>query len=518
MLRSYTRSVAMSKKLLLVLLAVTALATAAPRKPKLVLAIVVDQFRYDYLTRFRVDYVSGLDTLLKMGAVFTSASLEHFPTVTALGHSAFLSGATPSESGIVGNEWYAREEHRTVTSVSDPQTTLLGATGEGSSPHRLLVDTVGDELKIANGQKTRIIGISLKDRAAILPAGHMANGAYWFDNDSGNFVSSTYYFEELPSWVKDFNQSRPADKFVGATWLTRTMPADPKQLYPALAASPFGNELIEAFAERALQAEQLGTREFPDILAISFSSNDYVGHQVGPDAPEVREMSVRTDKLLGQLLQAVDRQVGLANVLVVLTADHGVAPVPEVNMGRKMPGGRIPSATFGNAVERALNNRYGADKGEARWVLSSAEGNIYLDQSLIAEKKLDPAEIEQVAARALMAVPHVFRVYTRQQLLSGNVSDPVGHRVLNGFYPRRSADLEVLLEPFWLFSETGTSHGTPFGYDTHIPLIFMGAGIRAGVYTRPVALNDVAPTLAAILEVEPPAGSVGRVLPEIFNP
>jgi len=252
----------------------------------------------------------------------------------------------------------------------------------------------------------------------------------------------------------------------------------------------------------------------PDILAVSFSSNDYVGHQVGPDAPEVREMSVRTDKLLGQLFQAVDRQVGMANVLVVLTADHGVAPIPEVNMGRKMPGGRIPSDTFTHAVERALNKRYGEDK----WVLNSSEGNVYLDQSLIADKKFDPSEVEQVAARALMAVPHVFRVYTRQQLLNGNASDPVGRRVLNGFYARRSADLEVLLEPFWLFSESGTSHGTPFGYDTHIPLIFMGAGIRAGVYQRPVALNDVAPTLAAILEIEPPAGSVGRVLPEILNP
>jgi arylsulfatase A-like enzyme len=204
----------------------------------------------------------------------------------------------------------------------------------------------------------------------------------------------------------------------------------------------------------------------------------------------------------------------MANVLVVLTADHGVAPVPEVNMARKMPGGRIPSDTFTHAVERALNNRY----GEQQWVLSSAEGNIYLDQSLIAEKKLDPVEVEQVASRGLMSVPHVFRVYTRQQLLNGNASDPVGRRVLNGFYPRRSADLEVLLEPYWLFSENGTSHGTPFGYDTHIPLIFMGAGIHAGVYQRPVALNDVAPTLAAILEIEPPAGSVGRVLPEILNP
>jgi hypothetical protein len=225
------------------------------------------------------------------------------------------------------------------------------------------------------------------------------------------------------------------------------LPTGLKQLYPALAASPFGNELIESFAERALEAEQLGSHDVTDVLAISFSSNDYVGHQVGPDAPEVREMAARTDKLLGKLFQAVDRQVGMANVLVVLTADHGVAPIPEVNMGRKMPGGRIPQDTFTHVVERALNNRYGEDK----WIANSAEGSLYLDQSLIAEKKLDPAEVDRVAAQALAAVPHVFRVYTREQLLAGISRDPVGRRVANGFYPRRSADLEVLLEPYWLF-------------------------------------------------------------------
>jgi hypothetical protein len=506
--------VRLTKQLLLLLLTALLVTAAAPRKPKLVLAIVVDQFRYDYLTRFRADYTSGLDRLLQEGAVFTSATLDHFPAVTAIGHSTFLSGATPSESGIIGNEWYAREEHRTVTSVSDSGTELLGAKGEGSSPHRLLVSTIGDELKIADAGKSRVIGISLKDRAAILPAGHMANGAYWFDNNTGNFVSSTYYFAELPGWVKDFNQSHPADKYAGAAWLNHSMPTDPKQLYPALAASPFGNELIEAFAERALDAEQLGKHDVPDVLAVSFSSNDYVGHQEGPDSPEVREMSIRTDKLLGQLFQTVDRQVGMANVLVVLTADHGVAPVPEVNMARKMPGGRVPQPTLAHAVERALSDRYGM----ANWIIASAEGFLYLNQSVIAEKKLDPAEVDRVAAQTLMAVPHVFRVYTREQLSGGIPNDAVGRRVENGFYPKRSADLEVLLEPYWLFAESGTSHGEPFSYDIHIPLIFMAAGIRAGQYTEPVVMNDVAPTLAVILQVEPPAGSVGRVLSEIFNP
>jgi hypothetical protein len=500
-------------RLLLIFLAAGMVLAAAPRKPKLVLAIVVDQFRYDYLTRFRSDYTAGFDTLLKTGAVFTSANLDHFPTVTAIGHSTFLSGATPSESGIIGNEWYAREEHHEVTSVSDSGTQLLGGKGEGSSPHRMLVSTVGDELKIADGGKSRVIGISLKDRAAILPAGHMANGAYWFDSETGGFVSSTYYFQELPPWVKDYNQGHPADKYAGTKWLDHTMPTNPKQLYAALAASPFGNELIETFAERALEAEQLGRHDVPDVLTVSFSSNDYVGHQVGPDSPDVREMAVRTDKLLGQLFEFVDRQVGMANVLVVLTADHGVAPVPEVNIARKMPGGRIPQATFTHAVEQALNERF----GEAKWILNSEEGEVYLDQSLIAGKKLDRAEVERVAAEALMAVPHVFRVYTGEQLLNGIARDPVGRRVANGFYPRRSADLEVLLEPYWLFAQSGTSHGTTFSYDSHVPLIFMGPGIRAGQYSESIVLNDVAPTLAVILELETPSGSVGRVLSEIFN-
>ena len=332
----------MSKRILICVLAAVSLLAAAPRKPKLVVAIIVDQFRYDYLTRFRSDYTAGFNKLLTTGAVFTSARYEHYPTVTAIGHSTFLSGATPSISGIIGNEWYEREERHEVTSVSDSKSKLLGGLpGEGSSPHRLLVSTVGDELKIANNGKSHIVGISLKDRAAILPVGHMANAAYWFDAATGHFVSSTFYLPELPGWVSEFNQTHPADRFAGVTWLDHKLPTDPKELYQGLAASPFGNDLVEMFAERALQAEQLGKHDVPDILAVSFSSNDYVGHQVGPDAPEVHEVSVHTDKLLGQLFEAIDRQIGLGNVLVVLAADHGVAPLPEVNAARHMPGGRV---------------------------------------------------------------------------------------------------------------------------------------------------------------------------------
>jgi len=485
---------------------------SAAKPPKLVLAIVVDQFRYDYLTRFRAEYHAGFDRLLAKGAVFTNANLEHAPTVTAIGHSTFLTGATPSMSGIVGNDWYDREAGKVVTSVSDDSVKILGGGGEGSSPRRLLVSTVGDELKIARGA-SKVIGISLKDRSAILPAGHMANGAYWFDVQSGGFVSSTFYFPELPGWVKEFDASRPADRFRGARWLDHTLPADSGKLYGALEGSPYGNDLVETFAELAIRAEQLGKRGATDLLAVSFSANDYVGHAVGPDAPEVKEMSVETDLVLGKLFAYLESAVGMSNVLVVLTADHGVAPLPEVDAERKMPGGRIPAGTLRKTVEAALNQKY----GEGKWILGSSEYPLYLNRELIQEKKLSAAEVERTAADAARRMAHVFRVYTGEMFESGiAMEDQVGRRIGNGYYGPRSADLFVLLEPYWLPYARGTTHGTPFGYDAHVPVIFMGPGIKPGRFDGPIAANDIAPTLATYLDLETPSGSVGRCLAEIL--
>ena len=485
---------------------------AAAKPPKLVLAIVVDQFRYDYLTRFRADYHAGFDRLLTKGAVFTNANLEHAPTVTAVGHSTFLTGATPSMSGIVGNDWYDREAGKVVTSVSDDAVKALGGSGEGASPRRLLVSTVGDELKIAHGG-SKVIGISLKDRSAILPAGHMANGAYWFDVQSGSFVSSTFYFPDLPAWVKEYDASRPADGFRGAHWLNHTLPADTAAVYSALEGSPFGNDLVETFAERAIQAEQLGQRGATDLLAVSFSANDYVGHAVGPDAPEVKEMSIQTDVVIGKLFRFLDSVMGMSNVLVVMTSDHGVAPLPEVAAERKMPGGRVPAGTVRKTVEAALNQKY----GEGKWVVGSSDYPLYLNQELVSQKKLDAAEVERTAADAARHMAHVFRVYTGEQLKSGvAMEDQVGRRVMNGFYGPRSADLYVLLEPYWLPYAKGTTHGSPFGYDAHVPVIFMGPGIKSGRFDEPIAANDIAPTLATYLDVETPSGSVGRCLAEIL--
>ena len=491
-------------------------APAELKRPKLVVAIAVDQFRYDYLVRFKSEYTGGLRELWSKGAVFTNARYEHFPTVTAIGHSTFLTGATPSVSGIVGNDWWDRELGKNVTSVSDEATQMLGGkAGVGASPRKMRVSTVGDELKISTGGKAKVIGISLKDRSAILPAGHSADGAYWFDNRTGNFVSSTFYFADLPAWVKDYNGKRPGDRFRGAKWLNHVLPgAADEKLYAALAPSPFGNDLVLEFAERAMAAEQLGKRDTTDLLAVSFSSNDYVGHQMGPDSPEVREVSLQTDRILEKLLKAVDAQVGLANAVIVLTADHGVAPLPEVNQTRRMPGGRLQPGSIFNAVNAALTKKW----GEGKWILSPSEYSLYLNWELIRQKGLSPDEVADVTRDAALEVPHVLRVYTRRQLMNGqSLEDQLGKRVMHGFDVKRSADITILLEPYWVYIQKGATHGTTFSYDAHVPVIFMGPGVRPGKYHQPIAVNDIAPTLATLLEVETPSGSMGRPLAEILT-
>jgi hypothetical protein len=504
------------RKVVLFLLAAACLASAAPKKPKLVVTIVVDQFRFDYLTRYRAEYTGGFNRLLTHGAVFASANYIHVPTITAVGHSTILSGATPAISGIVANDWYDREEGAAVTSVSDTTTQLLGgAPGRGSSPRRLLVSTVADELKMSNGGKSHSIGVSLKDRSAILPVGRTGDGAFWLDVKTGNFVTSTYYYSELPAWLKDFDAAHPADRYRGVTWLGHTMPSD-TTLYTVLESAPFGNELIEECAERALAAEQLGTHDATDLFLVSFSSNDYVGHDYGPDSPEARDTAIRTDRLLDKLLAAIDKQVGADNVLVVFTADHGGSPLPETNVARKMPGGRFVAPKIKEVVQTALVKKF----GPGEWVWGNWDLAVYLNRKLIAEKKLDLAKVQDEAAHALEALPHIFRVYTLEGMKHGQVlPDEVTRKVANGFNLRRGPDVEMIPDPYWVFrlTDKGTSHATPFSYDTHVPVIFMGAGIRPGTYYQSVIVNDIAPTLAAILEIETPAGSIGRVLNEIFE-
>jgi predicted AlkP superfamily pyrophosphatase or phosphodiesterase len=526
-------------------------------KPKLVLVIVVDQFRYDYLIRFRSSYNGGIARLLQEGAVFTDARYPQYPTVTATGHATVLTGATPSVSGIIGNEWFEREPiiesktscpvstppvfekaegNKVIESVTDGSTCLVGgdAGRNGASPRRLLVSSLGDELKMA-GRQSKVIGISMKDRGAILPAGHMADAAYWFSGSK--FTTSSYYMPALPGWVAAFNKARPADRFKDADWLpveagqsaapfcsmASDHAVDGKPVRPCMniAATPFANTILEEFAEKVIENEGLGSSADTDLLTVSFSANDILGHAVGPDAPEVRDISIRTDESIGKLLNYIDARLGRGSTLVVLTADHGVSPSPKVNSARKMPGGWIDI----EEVRRAVNTALSAKFGDAGWLHDRApEGGLYL-KAEVGAAQTNASDVRREAAEAARKLPHVARVFTSDDLRPGYAgADRVGQAVSLSYYGQRSADLILVPEPYYMFGrkslasyQGGTTHLSPYSYDAHVPLIFIGRGIRPGFYDAPVLVNDVAPTLAAVLDVETPSGSVGRMLSEMFE-
>jgi hypothetical protein len=497
-------------------------------KPKLVIAIIIDQFRYDYLTRFRADYHNGIDQLLTRGADFTSAYYGQVPTVTAVGHSIFMSGAMPAVSGIVGNSWYDRETHQIVTSVCDWNMKVVGAPqaekksgctdDDPASPARLLVSTLGDELRLAH-PNAKVIGISRKARAAILPSGHAANGAFWFDDGTGNFITSSFYMDKLPPWVEAFNARKLPEKYVDRPW--PNFPnwkfragSGSKATYSKLDASPWSNELIEALAEQAITGEKLGQRGETDLLTVSFSANDAVGHSVGPYAPEVKDMAIRTDQLIGKLFALLEQKVGMQNVIVVLSADHGVAPTPQQNAVDKIPGGYLTGGVE-TTITKALSERF----GNQRWLLNGSSESVYFNNDAIRNPKVRREDVFETARDALLNNPelHIVRVYSRSQLENGVAGDFIAQAEMNGFFPRRSGDLFLVFDPGYMAGAHGTSHFSPYNYDRHVPVVFMGPVIRAGRYSADARPNDIAPTLADILDLQVPSGSSGRVLTEMLQ-
>lgn len=543
---------------------------------RLVLLIAVDQFRYDYLTRYRDLFVpNGFNRLLRDGASWAEANYDHMPTYTAPGHATMMTGAWPAETGIIANEWPDRVSGHIVSNCSDPEdteaaprwTSLGGGPKErGKGPRRLMASTLGDELRLATNSRAKVIGISLKDRAAILPAGRHANAAYWFSAETGSMQSSTYYFPELPSWVVKFNQSRPVDKYFGAKWDrllpvaeyerrvgadapdweqlygdeakrdTNTFPhvvtggakAPSKAFYGAIDATPFSNQLLIDFAQEALVNERMGQGPDTDMLTLSLSGNDYVGHRFGPYSQEAMDMTVRTDRQLAAFLDFVDARVGLRNTLVVLTADHGVAPTPEDSAALGLAGGRIRSTPFLEAIRAAIRERYG-EKADYIQKFKNDDnalkdgffnGNLYLDFDAIRRDKLDPDQVERFIGDAALKIPGVVRYFTRAQLLQASLSpsDPVARRVLHGFYPTRNGDVIFLFESFKVSNTVdATTHGTPYSYDTHVPLVIMGRGMRPGVYWNEASPADIAPTLSALLNVQKPSNATGRILLEGLN-
>lgn len=553
--------------------------TAQPAaRPRLVLVIVVDQFRADYLERFGDLFAAqgGLRRLMRDGAQWTNANFDHMPTYTAPGHATVMTGAWPSETGIIANDWYERETGCIVSNASDPEDKYTkecrpersrwqlfgGGAGErASSPRRLIASTVGDEMRLVTNNRSKVIGISVKDRGAILPAGRHANAAYWFSPVTGNMVTSNYYFNEMPAWVARYNEARPADKYCGMEWTrllkdtgeyerragadappwenigpvkdTNTFPhkiaGSPdtanRECWSVLDYSPFSNDLLLKFTEAAIENENLGRDADTDVLTVSFSANDYVGHRFGPYSQEAMDITLRTDQQIGALLDFVNAKVGLQNTLVAFTADHGVAPIPEHASAMGLTGGRISNTDIMNAARNSIRARFGrrdeAKDSTADYLSEPLfNGNIFFNTVALKRDGINREEIERVVAEAVLTVPGINRAFTRTQLETGSITtgDVIGRRVLHGFHSRRSGDVILVQEPFKYFSEGANpipaTHGSPFSYDTHVPLIIMGQGLAAGRYPHSATPADLAPTLSTLLRIQAPSNAVGRILIE----
>jgi predicted AlkP superfamily pyrophosphatase or phosphodiesterase len=539
---------------ILLLLALLVFFHTSYTEPRLVVVISLDQFRYDYLVRFRGHYgTDGFCYLQENGATFSNATYKHAFNMTGPGHAVILTGTYGNQNGITTNTWYDQAQQQNVYCVADRSVSIVGGSGDGRSPANLIVPTFGDELRLHTGFISKVISISHKDRAAILMGGKIASGAFWLVDSS--FVTSSYYMKSLPLWVQKFNASGVANSYFGRKW-TQTLSEEAfvgtdqddvpyesnwstigrafphpihgndsahitRSYYSALLTSPFGMEVLAAFAQAAIEGERLGENMFPDLLCIGFSSTDYVGHSFGPDSREMLEMAIQTDRILSELLKYLDTRIGLQNTVVVLTSDHGVTPIPEY-IRRQYPNadvGRISHAKIEEYSNSSLAHAFGKTRAGHKWVKRIVDGNIYLDYSVVKEQNLDLHNVATVLADSLMNLHEIAFSTSRQALLARSTQSPLEAKLKRSYHPTRSGDVLFALRPYFYLEDAaeGAEHGNPYEQDAHVPLIIMGQGIRNGTYTTEASPADIGPTLSALLGVEFPAAREGRVLTEALK-
>jgi hypothetical protein len=529
---------------------VTQASMLASAKPKLVLVIMVDQFRYDFLERFEDLFgKDGFRRLMNEGAFFTNANFDYVPTYTAPGHAAVFTGSVPAQNGIVGNIWFDRNAGRNRVMVSDNEARAVTMAGIQSqtgapSPRTLIGTTIGDQMRLSDNFQSKVIAISQKDRSAVLPGGQHPNGAYWFQASDGTFVTSDYYFKTLPAWVQEFNTKNRPDKYFGRKWeralpesayartQKETTPVQKSPLgekfpytvtggvdkpgprfYSTFELTPFASEHLADLAKAAIEAESLGADQFTDLLSVSFSTPDLVGHSYGPDSQEVLDTYVRLDRVLADFLNYIDRKIGLQNTIIAMTGDHGVSPVPEYMQLMGLDAARLSGQAVTTAVTKALNDKFGKDE---KWVQAFVNEQVYIEPKLVAAHKASQEEVERIVGEAAITVPGVINYFTRTQIINGNMPQTrLARRVTNGFNRLRSGDVWVITKPFSFFSEggLGTTHGSPYHYDTHVPVIFYGKGVLKGRRSIECSPSDIAPTLASLLRIEMPSNIYGRVLP-----
>jgi len=516
-------------------------------KPKLVVGIVVDQMRYDYLTRFESKFsTDGFMRLIKDGFNCKNHHFNYVPTYTGPGHASIFTGTSPMNHGIISNYWYDKFTNETVYCASDTSVVAVGVATEKErmSPRRLKTTTVADQLRLHTQNRSKVIGISLKDRGAILPAGHTANAAYWFrGKDDGKFITSTYYSNELPKWVNDFNVNTLSylkiwntvlpineysesgndntvfeEPFIGKA--LATFPYDLKELstknggYDILKATPYGNEMTTDFAISAIKNEQLGTRDVTDFLTLSYSSTDYVGHQFGVNSVEVEDTYLRLDKDLEKLFQYLDKQVGEGKYTVFLTADHGAVNVPSYLKSQHIPAGYFNKKEFAASVNKVLIEKF-KFKG---LVKNISNNQIFLDRALIQRNGLNLSEIQEYLTQEIVLYTHIDKAYSAKTLTTTQFTSGVGALVQNGFHQKHSGDVVFVLEPAVIsYPEKGSTHGSSFSYDTHVPLLFYGTGIKKGASLTKTEVIDIAPTISALLGISFPNGCTGKPLEMVLN-
>ncbi|MGH9669900.1 MAG: alkaline phosphatase family protein, partial [Terriglobales bacterium] len=471
---------------------------------------------------------------LEHGAIFTDCRYDYATTHTAPGHATLLTGAYPNGHGIAGNQWWDPEKKKVVTSVEDERTGLLGlpggATKTGASPRKLLASTLGDVLKLATGGRSRVFGISLKDRSAILPAGYSGDGAYWIDRRSGAWVTSTYYVKELPAWVKQFNESKRAEKYWNREWkdasgktLGSTAPrkskdGSPEGFFDVVGATPFGNDYQFEFARELVLNEKLGSGAAPDLLIVGLTAPDILGHDVGPDSPEFAAMAQSMDAQLAGFFQFLGQQVGLANMWIALSADHGIAPLPSYASGLRIPAGSFTPKELKARANAALSARL--TPGKSTEFIPALEWPIaYLSAEAFSSAKLTEAEAERATGETLMKEGPAVGYVTRSQIARGELPpSETGRRYAHSFSPYGGWSVILVPDAYVVGYPPGTDHSSPYTYDTHVPLAFFGLPFQPGTYRGHAEPVDLAPTLASLLGISPPSHSTGRVLTEALAP
>ena len=517
-------------------------------RPKIIVGLVVDQMRWDYLYRYYSKYVdNGFKRLIREGYNCQNTHINYSPTFTACGHTCIYTGSVPALHGITGNDWYDYKYNQKIYCTTD--TNYIGKGTKSSagqmSPRNMKTTTIGDELRLATNFKSKVIGIALKDRSSILPAGHAANAAFWYDGKAHNFVSSSYYLDSLPNWVADFNNKKLAAAYLSQNWdllydkmkytesteddmpfenpfknetkasfIHKVSELSTETSTEIIRYTPFGNNFTFDFAKAAIEGEQLGMRGETDLLAISLSSPDYIGHQFGPNSVEQQDDFLRLDKEISTFLGYLDSTYGKNNYLFFLTADHGAAHIPDYLKTKNIPAGVFVYDTLEKILDKQMNFWY----GPGDWILAFENQHIYLNKELISTSKKDIEEIKTKLLDYTQNLPGVANVFDLKNIANENYPAELLENIKNSYYPNRSGDLFVNFEPAWFEGyEKGTTHGTIYNYDSHIPLIFYGWKIKAKEDFSDTKMTDIAATIAALLHIQEPNGCIGQPIKGILK-